>query len=350
MTSPAGASPLRVLHVNDVAGVASAAVAQAARDGLSWRLWLLPPVRGAAAAVKVWRRARDLAAFRPAGRSADVLHVHYGLFGYYAWSVRRPYLLHLHGTDVRGNLRSRTLRPLVLAAIRHAGAVVYSTPDLAEAVAAIRPDAVWLPAPLHPALTDMAADHSAADSLVAGSAAVGDAARDAAQGAPRIVFASRWDPIKGLERQLDLARDIHARYPQAELTGIDWGSGARLAEAAGVRLLPLLPPDGFRALLAGADVVIGQLASGALGIADLEAMALGRPLIARFAQTAAYGDAPDIWNTDDLAPLSALAAILGDPVIAAERRVAARDWALRHHGAESFVRAVQPRYERILGA
>lgn len=353
-TSPAGAAAAwRVLHVNDVAGVASAAVAQALREGLPWRLWPLPAVRGSAPVVKVARRACDLAAFRPVGRSADVLHVHYGLFGYYAWSVRRPYVLHLHGTDVRGNLRSRALRPLVLTAIRHAGAVAYSTPDLAAAVRSIRPDAVWLPAPLHPDVDGATPGAVGADAdLRVGAGGVAGAglhtAADPRQ-APRIVFASRFDPVKGLDRQVELARDIRARYPDADMVGIDWGSGARRIESAGVRLCPLLPPATFRALLAGANVVIGQLASGALGVADLEAMALGRPLIARFAQADAYGAAPDIWNTDEVTPMAALQAILADPRGAAARSAAARDWALQHHGAEEFVRAALTLYARALG-
>lgn len=323
---------VRVLHVNDVAGVSSAAVAQARADGLPWRLWTLPPVRGSAVVVKLWRRARDVARFHPVGRAADVLHVHYGLFGYYAWSVRRPYLLHLHGTDVRGNLHSRVLRPFVLAAIRQADGVVYSTPDLAAEVRALRPDATWLPAPLSPEV-------NAALGRIGIRADVGDA--------PRIVFASRWDPVKGLERQLALARELRRAHPRATLIGIDWGSGARAATEAGVELKPLLPAAEFRALIAGADVVIGQLASGALGVTDLEAMALGRPLIARFTHAPDYGSPAPIWNTEEIDPVHAASLILSDPQATADRCAAARAWALRHHSAESFVRAVIPLYEAI---
>jgi hypothetical protein len=315
---------IRVLHVNDVAGVASAAVASAQAHGLPWRLWTLPAVRGAAVPVKAWRRARELARFRAAGRAADVLHVHYGLFGYYAWSVRRPYLLHLHGTDVRGNLNSSALRPLVLAAIRHAGAVAYSTPDLAPEVQALRPDATWLPAPLSP-------DVNAAEVGMRPPAA-----------APRIAFASRWDPVKGLDRQLPLARDLRRAYPGAEIVGIDWGTGASSAAAAGVTLAPMLPAAEFRAWIASADIVVGQLASGALGVADLEAMALGRPLIARFTHAGDYGTDAPLWNTERIDPMAAVADILADPQCASTRCADARAWALAHHGAESFVRAAQP--------
>jgi glycosyltransferase involved in cell wall biosynthesis len=325
-------SPVRVLHINDVAGVASAAVTRARTDGLPWRLWTLPPVRGSALPIKLWRRARDLVRFRSAGRAAEVLHVHYGLFGYYAWSVRRPYVLHLHGTDVRSNLRSRTLRPMVLAAIRRAGAVVYSTPDLAVEVRALRSDATWLPAPLSPDV-DAAPDH------------VGLPIHGAE--APRIVFASRWDPVKGLSLQLDLAQQLRRAHPRAELIGIEWGRGATAAATAGVVLRPLMPATDFRALIAGADVVIGQLAGGALGVADLEAMALGRPLVARFTHAEDYGSDAPLWNTERIDPVRAVSEILTDPQAAAVRCADARAWALEHHGAEAFVRAALPLYEAL---
>jgi glycosyltransferase involved in cell wall biosynthesis len=325
-------APIRVLHVNDVAGVASTAVARARADGLPWRLWTLPPVRGSALPVKLRRRSLDLARFHAAGRAADVLHVHYGLFGYYAWSVCRPYVLHLHGTDVRGNLSNHLLRPLVLAAIRRAGAVVYSTPDLAGEVRALRPDATWLPAPL-------SADVEAEPALVGRPMRPVDT--------PRIVFASRWDPVKGLARQLELARTLRRAHPRAELIGIEWGGGASAAAEAGVVLRPLMPAADFRALIAGADVVIGQLASGALGVADLEAMALGRPLVARFTHAADYGSDAPLWNTEHLDPVRAVSNILADPDTTAARCADARAWALQHHGAESFVRAALPLYESL---
>ncbi len=322
-----------MLHVNDVAGVASAAVQQATRQGLDWRLWPLPPIRGAALPAKIARRARDLARFRAAGRAAGLLHVHYGLFGYYAWTVRRPYLLHLHGTDVRGNLASPALRPLVLRAIRRAGAVAYSTPDLAAAVTALRPDAAWLPAPLPPALCDAAEPRSPS----------GPPTR------PMVVFASRWDPIKGLDVLLRTAARLRRERPDLDLVGVDWGTGADLAGAAGVRLLPLLPATEFHQVLAGADVVVGAQSGDLVTLSDLQAMALARPLVMRYTAGAAYGDAPDVWNTAEQDPVHAVLDALADPDGAARRARRSRDWALRHHHPRRFVQRCLELYDAVPG-
>lgn len=324
-----------VVHVNDVAGVASAAVAEAQRAGLPWRLWPLPAVQGRALPVKIWARLRDLWRFRTLGRRADLLHVHFGHFAYYAWSVRRPYVLHLHGTDINANLQRPILGRLTRLAIRRAAAVVYSTPDLADAVHQRRPDAIWLPAPLDAAVFD---ETAATD-------------RATPQERPRVVYASRWDSVKGLPELLRVAGGIAEAYPDAEQIGIDWGVGAADARLAGVRLLPLLRPAEFRALLVGADIVVGQLASGALGVADLTAMALRRPLIARFTQAASYGSAPAIWNSAELDPLDAVDELLKDASApnVQKRCAAAREWVIEHHAPHVFVQSVQRVYDDILG-
>jgi glycosyltransferase involved in cell wall biosynthesis len=326
---------MRVIHVNDVAGVASTAVAEARAEGYDWELWPLPAVRGAAVPVKLVRRARDLAGFHPAGRGADLLHVHYGLFGYYAWSVRRPYVLHLHGTDVRVNLNHPVQRRLVLRSVRRAAAVIYSTPDLGPAVTALRPDALWVPAPLPSELA--ALRRTSAEPTMNG-------------GVPRVVFASRWDPVKGLDELIDLAAQLRVERPDAELVGIDWGAGAGLASSAGVRLQPVMRATQFRELLAGADVVIGQQLTGVLGISDLEAMALGRPLVARFTAQDAYGADAPLWNTASGDPVAAVAAILDDPVEAARRARTGPAWVLRYHSAAAFVERLAQLYQEVAGS
>ena len=337
---PGAPEALRVLHVNDVGGVASTAVQQARREGLDWSLWPLPAVRGAPTPVKVARRLNDLARFHSAGRAADVLHIHYGLFGYYAWSVRRPYLLHLHGTDVRRNLSQRGLGRLVQAGVRRAGVVAYSTPDLADIVLGLRPDAVWLPAPVSADAVERHREQPTGDLRSFGID--GDAG-----GRPTVVFASRWDPVKGLDLLVETATRLRAEQPDVRLIGIDWGVGAARARAAGVDLIPMIPAPRFRDLLSAADVVIGQLASGCLGVSDLEAMVMQRPLVARFTAGAAYGDEPPIWNTAEVDAVDAVRAVLDDPSAARSRAAASAAWALRRHSPREFVSAAGDLYRRF---
>lgn len=338
---------MRVVHVNDVAGVGSAAVDQARAEGLDWLLWPLPAVRGASLPTKVVRRVRDLVRFRPTGRAADLLHVHYGLFGYYAWSVRRRYLLHLHGTDVRSTIDHRLLGPWVRQAISRASAVVYSTPDLADRVRALRPDALWVPAPLSP---DVCSDRAAVEAggrAGAVSAAAGDDPDSPARPA-RVVFSSRWEPVKGLDTLVDIAGRLRAARPEVELIGVDWGEGASGARRAGVDLLPFMSGHDFRALLASADVVVGQQSDHALVVvADLEAMALRRPVVAKYLAEQFYGDEAPVWNTAAVDPVQAVLEILDDPQAAVRRADAGREWALLHHSPRRFIERVSEVYASI---
>lgn len=338
---------VRAVHVNDVAGVGSAAVQQARADGLDWQLWPLPGGRDRSLPVKVALRVADVFRFHPTGRRADVLHIHYGLFGYYAWSVRRPYLLHLHGTDVRSTIGHRTLGPWIAQSVSRADRVVYSTPDLSAAVTAMRPDALWVPAPLQPELCGPQVLDSG---RWTGTMSMSDGQSRSAvrSGGPKVVFSSRWEEVKGLDRLIDTAHRIGRRHPDADMIGIDWGPGADRAREAGVRLQPFLPGREFRALLAGADVVVGQQSDHPLVVvADLEAMALQRPLVARFTAKQYYGDVAPLWNTAEIDPVDAVSAILADPAAAAEKARAERAWALRHHSPEAFVQTISGIYTEI---
>ncbi|MDD0858808.1 glycosyltransferase [Arthrobacter alpinus] len=237
--------------------------------GLDWVLRDVPAGRGANPALIMARRLRDLVAVRTMRPRPDVLHINYGVSGYYGWG-RKNVVLHLHGTDVRSDLLSPVLGPVVRHSIKSADVVLFSTPDMGEAVHELRPDAQWFPAPLPPAAATM------------------QTLRTPRTG-KRVFFASRWDDSKGAPALLELAASLQRHHPDLELVGLDWGSYADQARDLGLGLLPLMSTDEFRMQLAESDVVIGQIAVGALGLSDLEAMAQGRPLVARFTLDTEYG-------------------------------------------------------------
>ncbi|WP_240629602.1 glycosyltransferase [Specibacter cremeus] len=273
----------------------------------------MPAGRGANAALIAGRRMCDLVTVRMLRPRPDILHINYGVSGYYGWG-RNHVVLHLHGTDVRQDLNSRVLGPVVRRSIATADAVLYSTPDMADAVHALRPDATWFPAPLPPA----------AGTIVAPTQP---------RTGRRVFFASRWDDSKGAVELVRAAESLRRDRPGLELLGLDWGIHKDQARAAGVTLLPHMPEDRFRAQLAGADVVVGQIAFGALGLADLEAMAQARPLVARFTLKHEYGSQAPLFNTVDADPATLVERILDDPVEAERIAERGRQWALEHHSA-----------------
>jgi hypothetical protein len=323
---------MRVVHVNDIAGVSTTLVEAARADGQAWSVWRVPAGRGRLPRPLLDRSSDYLRWLRHRGRF-DVWHVHYGVTGYYGWALFRgkPTVLHLHGTDVRQDLRSPWLGPVVAHAIRSADCVLYSTPDLAQSVLARRPDAVWFPAP------------------VSGDAFSEQLPRPPA-GAPRVFFGSRWDVVKGAPALIRLAAAVREARPEVELVGIDWGTHREQAAAAGVRLLPRRSPATFRRLLTDAHVVVGQLSTGILALSDLEAMALGRPLVTcfdeRFVGPNGYSRRPPLLNVTEADILSGvLRALDGDVPDAAD----AAEWVKEHHHPGILAHRALRLYQQIGG-
>ena len=252
---------IRVLHVNDAAFTTTNILREAERRGLPWRYlpiavsdpsWrsLSGTVRRASRGLRWEARLARLAA------SADLLHVHVASVVRHTGWVPRPYVLHLHGTDIRTHQYLPEHAGQIRRAVEQASAVLYSTPDLAEHVR-WRPDATLLPVPIDvAALPPWRPDPRAT-----------------------VVFASRWEAVKGLRVQLAVADSLRRRHSEARLLGIDWGSGAAEARAQGVELLPRLGHVEFLSLLATAHVVVGQ-PTGMLAASELEAVGIGVPVVA----------------------------------------------------------------------
>ncbi|MGO1316079.1 MAG: hypothetical protein ACTMIR_03460 [Cellulomonadaceae bacterium] len=315
-----------VLQLNDCARVAENLVAAAARAGLDWDY--LPPgqvrppagtdlsgLRRARYVPYVARRARHL-------HRADVVHVHY------ATSVRlvrerlmprRPYLLHLHGTDIREQWPDPRFHDEIQRAVDGASAVYYTGLDTAHNAVTARPDAQFMPA------------------------FVADVPPWRPPGRGRIRFASRWGAEKGLAGQLELARALR-RLPDVELEGLRWGAGADEAIAAGVQLVVPMPHEEYLDWLAGADLVVGQ-ATGIVAVSELEAMAIGAPVAAP-GRRLAYpdGTAPPVLEGTVADVVEQVRLALDDPPTTAAR-LGAQAWTLAHCVADPYVPGLVAQYE-----
>jgi len=271
------------------------------------------------------RRAAELA-------RADVVHVHYATS---APLIRgrglpqRPYLLHLHGTDIREQWRSPATHDLVQRAVDGATKVYFTNLDTAENAQRARADAEYMPPFVDP--RDLPAWTPA-----------GDRER------PRILFASRWGPEKGIDRVLEVVSALRRAVPQAQLLGLDWGIRASDARAAGVELVARKPHNNYLAWLATADVVVGQ-ATGIVSVSELEAMAIGAPL-ALPGTPLAYPDGklpPTLYGRPEDV-VDQLEIALQDPIAAADR-LGAREWVLRNFVADLYVEALQSEYRAAAG-
>lgn len=251
-------SDSRVLHLGNVANTGTNLVDYARSRG---RLWALRDIPAAPSLLspKAWvSRGKDAVSYSLGHAAPDIAHIHYGPNGYYRHLKRVPSVLHLHGTDLRQDLHRPLIGQMTARAIADADAVVVATPDLLAAAKELRQDAIFIPNPVP------------IDSLKTPPRQPID---------NRVVFSARWDDSKGGLALVDAAADLARKG--YKVVGVNWGPYAEEAKRAGARLLPLMRPDEFRELMAQAQVVVGQVSFGSLGISDLEALAVGRPLVTR---------------------------------------------------------------------
>jgi glycosyltransferase involved in cell wall biosynthesis len=331
---------MRIVHVNDIASVAStlaraqrelghdATVIEPARSGFGSNLLIraaLLPVR--------WGSLLFVAVRLRRGRW-DAIHIHYAWKGVVGVLSGRPFVLHCHGTDVRGIRRGSVRGRLNSLSMRRAAAVYYATPDLAEWVLPERPDAIFLPNPIE---TDRFHPAAAADPARAGR-------RD-------VLVGVRLDPIKGVDTIVGTIRELLGRRPGVRVTIVAQGGGvARAASVAGPNTVVVARSsrDELPGLFRDHRLALGQFLVGAMGNYELEALASGVPVVMRFDQGAAYSDQPPLVNaaTADEAA-GRICELLDDPAALDRLAAAATAWVDANHAARTVAARVLADYARL---
>ncbi|WP_218063845.1 glycosyltransferase [Arthrobacter wenxiniae] len=324
----------KVLQFNDCAFVARSMVSAAARAGLRWDY--LPPeqVRPMTAAPRnpLLAKARFvpyLLRRRAALQAADVVHVHYGT------SVRlirergmpdRPYVLTLHGTDIRRQWKDPAFHDEIQRAIDGASHVFYANADNKDDATSARSDAEFFPSVVDLArLPTWIPAHK-----------------------PQIMFISRWDDDKGMERQLKLAGALATVIgDKAELIGLDWGPGAAEARARGVRLLEKMPQHRYYEQLARSAVGIGQ-ASEYFSTSEFEALCIGLPLAALGSRLPRPDDGtvPPVMEGSVADVVDQVLAALADPADASGR-LGGAEWAVPRYDAAAYIPGLEALYRKI---
>jgi glycosyltransferase involved in cell wall biosynthesis len=325
-----------VLHVNDVAGVASTLSREVSR--LGFRSAVFQPTLGTYArpltqrAALVVTRPKEALRLRRTYREGafSFLHVHFGSFGAMGIVAGGPQVIHCHGSDVVGGaLVHRLVTRLLLPAAR---GVFYSTPNLGPVVKRWRSDAVFLPNPV-----DDAAFHIEPVEPV----------RD-------IFVASKLDPSKGIPQAIEALRQIRLARPLASIAMLSVGREARrLSDHAArtlgdtIEWLPRLTHAEMLATVNSSRVILGQLGSGAIGVTELEAMALKRPVVGYWVHDEAYGaPAPIVVARSAGEAAEATVALLDDDAGRARIGSAGREWCAAQHGPRAVGQRALDWYER----
>lgn len=326
---------MRIAQINDVASVASELTRGLNARGHEVALFqprlrgatlhpLVKPVVGPARALEWFDLIQELQRGR-----FDLAHIHYAYLGNVGVLSRIPYILHCHGTDLRES--TPFTRPLIRNALRNARHVFYSTPDLAPYVQAVRPDGEFLPNPVD---TDLFAPQPPDDQR-------------------RGVFiCCGLTDVKGAARLYNACHRLSRRRPDIAITAIGGTHYAQEFAALGnVTIIPRQQRSYLPGIINRHAVVLGQARLGAIGMAELEAMSCGRPVVTWFNQPHVYPDEPPCVRAIDGHDIAdGIARLIDDPVRADTLGAAARAWVLRHHRLEEVVGRVDEVVRQVAGA
>jgi glycosyltransferase involved in cell wall biosynthesis len=310
---------MRILQVNDVANVGSTLAAGLKQLGHISELQRLHLVAGRrSTAIKLlalpWR-LQELAAtnWRIKAAHYDVVHIHFAYLGWLGISGRYPYVLHCHGSDVRRDLHDVIRRWPIIQSLKHAQSVLFSTPDLAAIIQPIRPDAIFLPNPIN---TDRFQPLARSDDQPL-----------------KILIISQLSPIKKVSVAFEAVQQLLNRYPDIQVTAIDRGRYRdRYRNTPGVTFIPPVPYESMAGLINAHDIVIGQFLIGSMGMAELESMACGKPVVCSFNYNDWYPEPPPVFSTDQPKQVvEALSTLVEDSVLRCERGEQSHNWVNKYH-------------------
>lgn len=347
-------APVKVLHFNDCAQAGASLVRAARKAGLPWEYLAPQAVRPlelktshASFGKNYWNRLRWVPFYLRRHRAiskCDVVHVHYATAAPLLWQKglpKRPYFLHLHGSDIRRQYFTPEFHDLIQAAVDRAAGVYFDNIDTLEQATSARKDAQYMP-------SFVEFDRLPPWYLDLGDANDGSELPRLERKQKVVVFTSRWDDDKGVEKQVELAEAIVRAFPQVRFEALDWGPGASAAAAVGVHLRPKMAHKDYVQWLAQADMGIGQ-ANCVLAISEFEAMAIGLPLAAygKRLPRPDDGTVPPVYDGSIADILAGVEHALADPQRAAQE-LQGKQWVWDHHRPEIYIPRLISAYRQVL--
>jgi glycosyltransferase involved in cell wall biosynthesis len=333
---------MRVLYVNDVAYILETLAAELKSRGIRFDIAGrtsadLPRPRHSfpGTVARVQRSIRDHPGF-------DILHINYGLFGFFGFNSRKPTVLHFHGSDIRSGTGAKTrfANFVSKASMLRANRIWYSTTDLARYFVNGEFPHRYMPNPVSSSFYEKLLPFP---------------------DPPHVLFAIPLTRLKGADVGISAMRALVQKAPGLRISAFAHASDPeakrlRAMIPEGVQFLSWTPHEAMSQLFAGASVIIGRLRLGSLGITELEAMASGRPLIANLEghhqEVEQYydNDPPLISCATHERVVDSILRCIKEESFARDIGSRAREWILRYHSAPVIADLYKAEYRDLLQA
>jgi len=338
---------LRVLHIHDVAFVATNLVSGLCEMGVDARLYTLLKKNTKLPKVlqlifttllrfcEIFRLAQYLRR-----EKFDIIHVHFGSFAYLAFLNRVPFFLHVHGTDVRTFIHWPILGKIIRHGVKRARAVFYTTPDLKSLVEKVRPDAIFFPNPIDTAMFNASVE-------------------TATKTQPVIFNINKIDRYKGTKQVLRAIELVWRKSPNIMIKMFSFGNAIEEANEflskhkndPRLILIPRIPHDDMPHHIQTSSIILGQIGTGILTCSELEAMACSKSVICNFSYSHMYSVPPPVLIVNSPEEASEqLHFLIENPQMAQKTGEEAREWVVKYFDkrliAEKLVKIYQEKSEK----
>ena len=341
----AGKDLSKVLQINDVASVGTNLVAGLQSLGVDASLCNLTHGNKNKLNPFLWYMAAPFVQLQEAlqvrkmviAGNYDFVHIHYGSHAWILFFINRPSFLHFHGSDIRRDYHWPVFKTIMDLGCRRAAKVIYATPDIAEDVKRIRADAIFLPDPIDTDVFVPAVEENKRDEVT-------------------ILCVSKMDRTKGMHILFPAIEQIWQRCPRAKVVLFGFGNNLDAAKGffakhAGNPNLVISPRVSRQEMInrmQSTSVIIGQLELGALGCSELEAMACGKPVVARFTYPQFYPEPPPVCSSSTPEEVcDQVIQLLDDDQLRKKVGLESRKWVMAYHDKKVVARKMLEIYQDV---